>query len=635
MLCHFSVMTFGELQGFPMTLVQCTPMLLTWVVFSTCVSVGDLTTVTSQTMQRYFDSDIFLNYNRYVRPVNQLGDIVDVRASLTLYSITELDCVLGVLHSIGHLEIKWTDQLLSWKNYSDSFKDMEMIQMRASDVWIPPVVTTNPFDDIDGFNTGSDIILIYNGGQVIWKPRTVIKSLCTTNVKYFPFDVQTCNISFGIVGYKPNEVKLSSATVGEIIDLGSLHTNTEWNIDQTKVYSSLSGHSSNIHFEITMSRKPTYFVINLLLPVLLITILITCSFMLPAEEGRGQLVSIGFITLAFYFIYTISFLPKASDTLTYLGYFFMWQMIYSVLVSVSAILSIFLYFKPSNDTIPKFLQILVSRTMKKKKASHQITRITVVPPDPDRRSGPSTSVVIDNQRRPSSQDSKTPEIRFMSPIIDRQVSVQSQVSIDDSGETNNEPRVGIGSQTYSRDRQASVSSVSSNSPKVKRDRKISPVLNGKQVSNALHPGEKVRKTSTASVGSRSSQRSVHWSKRSIDDKKEAKGFTSDKQWRTSSIRSNCETQHLQKNMQTSVVVPDIAIERFDSSKTRKNAQYCKTKENGQVGLSNRKRKHQKPCNKQLTWKQVSLTLDKLFMLSFMIINVLVSTFFLFPLASRL
>lgn len=614
-----------------MTSVCFSSVLLICVALSYNVSADNFTEVTSQTMHSFFDSEIFSKYNQHVRPVFHLEDTVEVHTSLTLYAITELDCVLGVLHTIGHLEITWTDKLIAWKNYSNSYRDIDTIRMRSSDVWIPPVVVSNAFDDVGNIDTENGVIVINDGGEMIWKPRVIITSLCTTNVQYFPFDIQTCNISFAILGYMPKEVKF--VTFGEeSIDIKNLNSNAEWTIDQSKVYNTFSQQSSKIHFEITMARKPVYFVINLLLPVLLITILITCSFMLPAEEGRGQLVSIGYITLSFYFIHTISFLPKASDTVTYLGYFFMWQMIYSVLVSVSAILSIFLYFKSNNETIPKFLDILVSFVIKrsiKKKARPNITRITVVPSDPERMSN--TYSVIDPQRSPSFLENASSETKYMYPGINRQESVQSQALMEDSGRSVENHMIGI-------ERQISNSSGSSNSSGVKRARKISSVISNDVSGSIKAEGQQGgddslltnRATGLQTIADprRLSTKTVHWRQQIESD---GHKFTSEKLWRTSIIRPRFKNRQQNKQVETSLVILDNRKCRNEKIENKESSEPHKTRGNNE----SQNRKVKKICNKQVTWRQVSLTLDKIFLFSFFIINVLISTFFLFPLAARL
>jgi len=51
-------------------------------------------------------------------------------------------------------------------------------------------------------------ILISHKGEMMWIPCTIYKSPCTIDVKYFPFDEQRCNMTYGSWTYNGKEVKL-------------------------------------------------------------------------------------------------------------------------------------------------------------------------------------------------------------------------------------------------------------------------------------------------------------------------------------------------------------------------------------------------------------------------------------------
>lgn len=42
-------------------------------------------------------------------------------------------------------------------------------------------------------------------GQVIWKLPAILKSSCTIDVEYFPFDIQSCIIKFSSWTYERNK----------------------------------------------------------------------------------------------------------------------------------------------------------------------------------------------------------------------------------------------------------------------------------------------------------------------------------------------------------------------------------------------------------------------------------------------
>ena len=48
-------------------------------------------------------------------------------------------------------------------------------------------------------------VLMWNG-RVKWTPPGTMKSFCTMDVRYFPFDEQRCHMKFGSWTYNKDEV---------------------------------------------------------------------------------------------------------------------------------------------------------------------------------------------------------------------------------------------------------------------------------------------------------------------------------------------------------------------------------------------------------------------------------------------
>jgi len=67
-------------------------------------------------------------------------------------------------------------------------------------------------------------VLISSTGDIMWVPCSIYKSSCTMDVKYFPFDEQRCNMSYGSWTYNGNEVKLFPVVPGFTKVRLTLHT---------------------------------------------------------------------------------------------------------------------------------------------------------------------------------------------------------------------------------------------------------------------------------------------------------------------------------------------------------------------------------------------------------------------------
>ncbi len=102
--------------------------------------------------------------------------------------------------------------------------------------------------------------------------------------------------------------------------LGDSDENNQWVITSTIVVLGLREGMSNIKFYLVLQRKPFYFILNIVTPTILLSLMSLAVFWLPthADEKMGLSVT---ILLAFtVFMFTIStVLPTSSDSTSLLG----------------------------------------------------------------------------------------------------------------------------------------------------------------------------------------------------------------------------------------------------------------------------------------------------------------------------
>ena len=56
---------------------------------------------------------------------------------------------------------------------------------------------------------------LYHDGLVKWEPPAIFKSSCDIDVRYFPFDEQTCWLKFGSWTFDGFQVKLKASVFQE------------------------------------------------------------------------------------------------------------------------------------------------------------------------------------------------------------------------------------------------------------------------------------------------------------------------------------------------------------------------------------------------------------------------------------
>ncbi len=130
--------------------------------------------------------------------------------------------------------------------------------------------------------------VMYNG-QVFWAPGFKWVTACSMNLQFFPFDTQVCRVEFVNWIYSAASVVFITDTVLTT----ELDPNDAWELANTSAsYFTMSAAGDEdfqipvMYFEVALKRNPGYFIVNMLIPVMLISMLSALVFLLPAEAGE-------------------------------------------------------------------------------------------------------------------------------------------------------------------------------------------------------------------------------------------------------------------------------------------------------------------------------------------------------------
>ncbi|XP_060571040.1 neuronal acetylcholine receptor subunit alpha-2-like isoform X2 [Ruditapes philippinarum] len=234
------------------------------------------------TLQR----DMLANYDKKQRPQSQTNLLLE----FGLLHITELDIVTQRLFSMGFLLIDWKDDRLQWtpSNYGNITASM----FRLSDIWIPPLVLSNAADELKILGDNSDFasspVYVASTGDVVWMAPASFVAQCTVNIKYYPFDSQSCKLV--VSSWLFLEFMIDLGAMSQTINLDIYEEHGEWEVTGTSVTNrtrSISGYQlAAIDFTLELKRKYSYYLLNMLLPVIILATMAPFVFILPVESGE-------------------------------------------------------------------------------------------------------------------------------------------------------------------------------------------------------------------------------------------------------------------------------------------------------------------------------------------------------------
>ncbi|XP_054482952.1 5-hydroxytryptamine receptor 3C-like, partial [Anoplopoma fimbria] len=170
-------------------------------------------------------------------------------------------------------------------------------------------------------NLPSPYLVVESGGWVIVRNSMMVVSTCKMQIYKFPFDVQSCNLSFKSVIHSAKDIKLiqfEESSWNEDWSRKKMQTQSEWLfLDMTinnKTVDNFGFNQSILVYTITMKRRSALYIVNFLLPILFFLFLDLASFMI-SERGGEKLSFKVTVLLAVTVMQLIlnDILPSSSD----------------------------------------------------------------------------------------------------------------------------------------------------------------------------------------------------------------------------------------------------------------------------------------------------------------------------------
>ncbi|KAL7851320.1 hypothetical protein AOLI_G00216760 [Acnodon oligacanthus] len=141
--------------------------------------------------------DLMKEYNKNIRPMENNGDITEVKLKMTLTNLISLNEKEETLTTCVWVEMQWYDYRLSWANRLgfEAYENITRTRIPSKSIWLPDIILEN---NVDGH---FEITLYTNAlvdpdGMVYWLPPAIYRSACAIKVNYFPFDWQNCSMVF-------------------------------------------------------------------------------------------------------------------------------------------------------------------------------------------------------------------------------------------------------------------------------------------------------------------------------------------------------------------------------------------------------------------------------------------------------
>lgn len=203
---------------------------------------------------------------------------------------------------------------------------------------------------------------VTSDGWVTWEPFQVLESKCDIDITYFPYDEQICNITFHSWSFTKWEVNVTLFVDDKFpVELYDYVENSVWDIVFTGALASpASKVESEVTFILHLRRKPLYYVMNLILPVVLLGVLNLLVFVIPADAGEKMSFAMTvFLSFAVFLSIISMQLPVNSEKTSLVGSYLVFQMTLGVGTIIISSFQLRLHHRKSDRKVGKFYRGIV------------------------------------------------------------------------------------------------------------------------------------------------------------------------------------------------------------------------------------------------------------------------------------
>ncbi|KAH9512517.1 hypothetical protein Btru_038673 [Bulinus truncatus] len=224
---------------------------------------------------------------------------------------------------IVYLQFTWSQPALAWN--TTEFNDLDVVEIDTGSMWSPEVnavIGTGDSLNLDLPNT----LEVTHDGSVSARKQHQITFRCSIDFKKYPFDTQVCRLRFHVMTKKglgmPTVLRSDSKiNVALLYDVRG-----EWDVMNFALVGSAtnsSGLSINAtSATFTLKRRPVYYVITILFPLVMTSLMIPLVFLIPVNTGEkvSYLVAI-FTSTAIFLNFICNVMPRSLSVVPYLAVF--------------------------------------------------------------------------------------------------------------------------------------------------------------------------------------------------------------------------------------------------------------------------------------------------------------------------
>jgi len=296
--------------------------------------------------------------SRYIKPRINQTDSVNIDIYMLFGAIQDFDEISGTLTFTSSFIFFWNDEIRRWD--PEDYGDIYITKLPILKTWMPMVFLRNGVHGYSFYTYNNDMEIAtskttyYSNGDALFVTFGFYGVTCESDVTYYPFDEHKCTIMILSPGFQ-GELTLSSEFG---IYLDSAMPNGEWAIKPNSAVATkriitfqilgATTKQDQVEFTIVISREYLFPFLNIMLPVVLLSLAHLLVFLLPVDSSERTSFSYTLLLTLVVFMTMISERLPPTNNISFFNMYLLSQLFSSILTTSLAVISIRVFYKQSN-----------------------------------------------------------------------------------------------------------------------------------------------------------------------------------------------------------------------------------------------------------------------------------------------
>ncbi|CAL1537727.1 unnamed protein product, partial [Lymnaea stagnalis] len=255
-----------------------------------------------------------VSFSRHMRPLTNQSASMGVSLKFDLLSVSDIDDVKQRISVLAVVSVQWSDKNLIWD--PTDYGGMDRMYFSEDHIWAPTIyIVESQTKGPTLFNLPTTHLVLPDG-SVNFGSSGILETSCTLDMTYFPYDYQSCKFGFGVLDSSRRDISLVPDPRGPQKSAAYV-PDGEWNvygfsIDEA-LYGKINYESQTLYVVLKLQRRSTYYVLNVIVPAVTVSLLSLLTFAVPVESGERLAYALtNLLSLSVYITYIGSIMPSSS-----------------------------------------------------------------------------------------------------------------------------------------------------------------------------------------------------------------------------------------------------------------------------------------------------------------------------------